>query len=67
MTDSMKKGFFAGIDLGGTKILTVVTDSEKKVLAKTKIPTEAALPRSAIPTDSTPTPSTSTYSPAEAA
>lgn len=43
MTDSMKKGFFAGIDLGGTKILTVVTDSEKKVLAKTKIPTEAAL------------------------
>ena len=39
----MKKGFFAGIDLGGTKILTVVTDSEKKVLAKTKIPTEAAL------------------------
>lgn len=43
MTDSMKKGFFAGIDLGGTKILTVVTDSEKRVLAKTKIPTEAAL------------------------
>ena len=43
MTDSMKKVFFAGIDLGGTKILTVVTDSEKKVLAKTKIPTEAAL------------------------
>ena len=43
MTDSMKKGFLAGIDLGGTKILTVVTDSEKKVLAKTKIPTEAAL------------------------
>ena len=36
-----KKGFYAGIDLGGTKILTVVTDSEKNVLAKTKIPTEA--------------------------
>ena len=41
MTDSGKNKFFAGIDLGGTKILTVVTDSEKKVLAKTKIPTEA--------------------------
>lgn len=42
MTDSEKNKFFAGIDLGGTKILTVVTDSGKKVLAKTKIPTEAA-------------------------
>jgi len=42
MSDPIKKGFFAGVDLGGTKILTVVTDSEKKVLAKTKIPTEAA-------------------------
>ncbi len=41
MSDPIKKGFFAGVDLGGTKILTVVTDSEKKVLAKTKIPTEA--------------------------
>ena len=41
MTDSGKNRFFAGIDLGGTKILTVVTDSEKNVLAKTKIPTEA--------------------------
>lgn len=42
MTDSRKKEFFAGIDLGGTKILTVVTDSEKNVLAKIKIPTEAS-------------------------
>ena len=42
MKSGNKKEFFAGIDLGGTKILTVVTDSEKNVLAKTKIPTEAA-------------------------
>ena len=41
MENSEKSRFFAGIDLGGTKILTVVTDSEKNVLAKTKIPTEA--------------------------
>lgn len=37
-----KKGFYAGIDLGGTKILTVIEDKERNVLAKTKIPTEAA-------------------------
>ena len=42
MENSEKSRFFAGIDLGGTKILTVVTDSEKNVLAKTKIPTEAS-------------------------
>ncbi len=38
-----KKGFYAGIDLGGTKILTVIENGERNVLAKTKIPTEAAL------------------------
>lgn len=37
-----KKGFYAGIDLGGTKILTVIEDAERNLLAKTKIPTEAA-------------------------
>ena len=42
MKSGNEKEFFAGIDLGGTKILTVVTDSEKNVLAKTKIATEAA-------------------------
>lgn len=41
MKNAEKNGFFAGIDLGGTKILTVVTDSGKNVLSKTKIPTEA--------------------------
>ena len=42
MKSGNEKEFFAVIDLGGTKILTVVTDAEKRVLAKTKIPTEAA-------------------------
>ena len=41
MNNSGKNRFFAGIDLGGTKILTVVTDSKKNVLARTRIPTEA--------------------------
>ncbi|MBR4489457.1 ROK family protein [bacterium] len=36
------KALYAGIDLGGTKILTVVEDGERNVLAKTKIPTEAS-------------------------
>lgn len=42
MKNENNKGFYAGIDLGGTKILTVVEDKERNVLAKTKIPTEAA-------------------------
>ncbi|MBP5406816.1 ROK family protein [bacterium] len=42
MNNSGKNRFFAGIDLGGTKILTVVTDSKKNVLARTRIPTEAS-------------------------
>ena len=33
--------FFAGVDLGGTKILTVVVDKNRKLLGRTKIPTEA--------------------------
>ena len=41
MKNENKKGFYAGIDLGGTKILTVIEDGERNVLAKTKIPTEA--------------------------
>ena len=41
MNSGNNKGFYAGIDLGGTKILTVIEDSERNVLAKTKIPTEA--------------------------
>ena len=41
MNNGNSKGFYAGIDLGGTKILTVIEDSERNVLAKTKIPTEA--------------------------
>lgn len=36
-----EKKLFAGIDLGGTKILTVIEDQERNVLARTKIPTEA--------------------------
>ena len=36
------KALYAGIDLGGTKIQTVVEDGERNVLAKTKIPTEAS-------------------------
>ncbi|MGI6395306.1 MAG: ROK family protein [bacterium] len=35
------KSFFAGIDLGGTKILTVVADEKKNIVAKIKIATEA--------------------------
>lgn len=35
------KDFFAGIDLGGTKILTVITDENRKILSKVKIPTES--------------------------
>lgn len=31
-----------GVDLGGTKILTVLADREGKVLARVKVPTEAA-------------------------
>ena len=41
MTSRNKEGLYAGIDLGGTKILTVIEDAERNVLAKTKIPTEA--------------------------
>ena len=41
MNSENNKGFYAGIDLGGTKILTVIEDKERNVLAKTKIPTEA--------------------------
>ena len=41
MENKAKRGFYAGIDLGGTKILTVIEDAERNVLAKTKIPTEA--------------------------
>jgi len=33
----------AGVDLGGTKILTVLADREGKLLARVKVPTEAAL------------------------
>lgn len=33
--------FFAGVDLGGTKILTVVVDKNRNLLGRTKIPTEA--------------------------
>lgn len=36
----MKK-FFAGIDLGGTKILTVITDSDRSVLSKIRVPSES--------------------------
>ena len=43
MKNTNKKSFYAGIDLGGTKILTVIEDEERNVLAKTKIPTEATL------------------------
>jgi glucokinase len=41
MKNTNNKSFYAGIDLGGTKILTVIEDEERNVLAKTKIPTEA--------------------------
>ena len=41
MVSGNKKSFYAGIDLGGTKILTVIEDAERNVLAKIKIPTEA--------------------------
>jgi glucokinase len=34
--------YFGGIDLGGTKILTVVTDESRNTLAKVKIATESA-------------------------
>jgi len=34
------KEYFAGVDLGGTKILTVVADNEKNVISKVKIATE---------------------------
>lgn len=36
----MKK-YFAGIDLGGTKILTVIADSERNVLSKVKVLSES--------------------------
>lgn len=36
----MKK-YFGGIDLGGTKILTVVTDENRNTLAKVKVATES--------------------------
>jgi glucokinase len=35
------KKYFGGIDLGGTKILTVVADSNKNTLAKVKVATES--------------------------
>ena len=43
MTSGNKRDLYAGIDLGGTKILTVIEDSKRNVLSKTKIPTEAML------------------------
>lgn len=33
--------YFAGIDLGGTKILTVIADENRNLLSKIKIPTES--------------------------
>ena len=41
MTSGNKQDLYAGIDLGGTKILTVIEDAERNVLAKIKIPTDA--------------------------
>ena len=38
--ESHVKKYFTGIDLGGTKILTVVTDEFKNVVAKVKLDTE---------------------------
>lgn len=35
-------GFYIGIDLGGTKVATVLTDREGKILASDRRPTEAA-------------------------
>jgi glucokinase len=35
------KEYFAGVDLGGTKILTVVADNEKKIISKVKLATES--------------------------
>ena len=43
MTSGNKRDLYAGIDLGGTKILTVIEDSKRNVLSKTKTPTEAML------------------------
>lgn len=34
-------GYFLGVDLGGTKILTAVADEQGKILARKKLPTEA--------------------------
>ncbi len=48
MNSENKKGLYAGIDLGGTKILTVIEDGERNLLAKTKIPTEATRGVSAV-------------------
>ena len=41
ITESHMKKFFAGIDLGGTKILTVITDSDRSVLSKIRVPSES--------------------------
>lgn len=42
MVENFGKNFFAGVDLGGTKILTVIADEKRSILSKVKIPTQAA-------------------------
>ena len=41
MHNLSKNSFFIGIDLGGTKISTGIVDTSGKILAKTKLPTQA--------------------------
>ncbi|MCF8002200.1 MAG: ROK family protein [Halanaerobiales bacterium] len=44
----MKKKYYIGVDIGGTKILTALTDKKGNILSKAKKPTEADLGQEVI-------------------